>query len=136
MTRQSPLAASCLGAALSCVAPASAQALIEQPSATDVALAYPASALRDGVNGTATVACVIALNGLLDDCNIVAENPLGQEFGAAALSIMRHFRYAPTSESGERSAGMHKRLVVRFTVPNAEPAAPNASAPASHDPPP
>lgn len=114
--------------ALCLAAPASAQSLIEQPSATDVALAYPDSALESGIDGAATIACVIGQTGYLENCEVAAENPNGHEFGAAALSVMRHFRYAATTQNGERSAGMRKRLTVRFSFPA------NASEPASRDP--
>ncbi len=114
--------------ALCAAAPASAQTLMAQPSATDVALAYPERALQERVAGAATVTCVIARSGLLDQCEIVSEEPAEYEFGSAALSIMRHFRYAPVTDSGERIVGMRKRLVVRFSPPD------NSSEPASRDP--
>jgi TonB family protein len=113
---------------LCAAAPASAQSLIEQPSATDVALAYPEGALANGVDGAATVACVIGATGYLEQCEVAAENPAGYGFGAAALTVMRHFRYAATTQAGARSEGVRKRLTVRFSFPA------NSSEPASRDP--
>lgn len=129
MTGSFRIAAAAFSLALLAAAPASAQSLIAQPSATDVTLAYPESALANNISGSATVACTIGASGFLENCSLAAETPANQGFGDAAISLMRHFRYAPTLANGQRSAGAQKRLTVRFSPPET-----TSSAPVSRDP--
>jgi TonB family protein len=48
---------------------------------------YPAAARAAGVEGAASIACSRIAEGAPDACTVIAESPLGQGFGAAALRL-------------------------------------------------
>jgi TonB family protein len=56
-----------------------------QPS--DILAYYPAAAKAAGVSGSATLSCGLTQHGGLTGCKLVSEDPMGQGFGDAALSI-------------------------------------------------
>lgn len=48
---------------------------------------YPEKALEAEVTGAAVVACTINTNGGMDQCRIMAENPIGYGFGIATAAL-------------------------------------------------
>jgi len=74
--------------------------LLDHPSARDMADAYPRGALRDGVRGRVVLACRLTAEGALTDCKVAEETPSGMGFGAATLTLVPYFRWAPTYENG------------------------------------
>jgi TonB family protein len=71
---------------------------LERPSAIDVAAAYPDRAQRAQISGKAIVACRVGGDGRLYQCRVFAEAPLGEQFGAAALSLTPKFRMTPPAQ--------------------------------------
>ncbi|WP_394760482.1 TonB family protein [Phenylobacterium sp.] len=78
---------------------------------------YPATALAQGAGGVGVVECRVAGDGLLADCKILAEEPIGGPFGQAALQIASQFRMKSKTRSGETSAGRTIRLPMAFSMP-------------------
>lgn len=91
-----------------CAAPAWAQtAWVSAPTAADVAAAYPAKAKAAGVGGGVELMCTAARDGAMTDCDVLAEAPRGQGFGAAAVKL---------AESKLRAAGVNKDAEVRVAL--------------------
>jgi hypothetical protein len=87
---------------------------IEQPDGADFARWYPVEAMRDGVEGRATLDCLVADDGYLR-CLIASEEPLGRGFGEAAQQIAVRFRAAPEHE-GAPTAGKRVRRTIVFRL--------------------
>lgn len=81
----------------------------------DLARYYPNRAQAMGVEGSATLDCLVDISGRLA-CAIVAESPTGWNFGAAALRIARDYRMAPATQGGQAVQG-HYRMRVPFEIP-------------------
>jgi len=98
--------------------PAAAVVWAARPTAAQVTAAYPKQALADRLPGRATLACDVAADGALAGCAVTAEDPPGQGFGPAALSLAAAMRLEP----GHPATGERLNLPIRFTPP--EPDAP------------
>lgn len=72
-----------------CAAPGAsfAGALVFTPP-LDPAAHYPETALREGVEGRAIVACTLGSAGDLTDCVVEVEEPQGYGFAAAAIAVV------------------------------------------------
>jgi TonB family protein len=66
-----------------------------RPSFADVERAYPAAAIKDGVNGSGGLACTLRKDGSLASCTIASEAPANAGFGAGALSLAGKYRMKP-----------------------------------------
>jgi TonB family protein len=99
-------------------------AWIEKPTAADMARLYPAEAARLGVAGRATMACTIAADGRLANCEIVeaaadgdGPSALDKEFGGATLQMAKLFRMEAVSRDGVRVAGGSVKIPVLWRLP-------------------
>jgi protein TonB len=88
---------------------------LEQPTAQDFARYYPDRAKYEGVDGRATLDCLVNADGRLS-CTIVSEEPEGWGFGEATLRIARHFRIAPTTRDGTPTVGGRIRRTIRWMM--------------------
>lgn len=76
--------------------------------------AYPKGATQ---TGKAALDCVAGAGGRLLDCKVALEDPPGQGFGAAALSVVSYERIKPTDDSGASVVGRPLRTYLQFFAP-------------------
>jgi TonB family protein len=90
---------------------------LQRPNGEDFSLAYPPAAMREEVEGRATITCGVAASGLLVDCSVMSEDPPEYGFGAAALSMAFKFRMRPMTKDGIPVDGGIVRIPMRFVLP-------------------
>ena len=98
--------------------------ILKSPSPEVLAGLFPATARRAGVEGAATLECVIRRDGAFGDCVVRGENPEGLGFGGAALVAMTYYQ---VDVSGENAAQVSRRMpgiTIRFALPPAGAARP------------
>lgn len=88
---------------------------LERPGVQDFARYYPRDAYASGLEGRATLDCLVATGGLLV-CTVVSESPEGAHFGDAAIRLSRHFRIAPTTTDGTPTTGGRVRVPISFRL--------------------
>jgi TonB family protein len=88
---------------------------VAMPTGADFARYYPARAVDVKRPGDVTLICNVATDGALA-CNVGIENPVGWEFGEAALLLSRSFRMAPQTADGTPTAGATIRTTIRFRM--------------------
>lgn len=99
------------------MAPVTEPVWVRRPSGEDIALAYPAGAMRAGIEGAATLDCIATEGGTLTNCGLVTETPDGMGFGAATLKLSARFLMKPRDQQGQPVAGRPFKLVARFVLP-------------------
>jgi len=87
-----------------------------QPSADQMARAYPDRAIAGGIAGSASLNCLVLPTGAVTDCNVTRETPGGYGFGRAAQGLSRHFRVNPRTVNGA-AEGSRVNIGLRFNPP-------------------
>lgn len=90
---------------------------LSMPSARELSRAYPSRAERLGISGSATLSCTVSAQGKLNACQVVAETPAGEGFGAAALKLSTAFRMTPRTVDGQAVEGAQIRIPLLFNTP-------------------
>lgn len=89
---------------------------VKQPSPEDLRAVFPVAALRVGAKGSAVVNCLVTIQGALDDCVAVEEEPAGLGFGDAGRTLMTQVSMKPARLRGE-PAPSYVSIPVRWTEP-------------------
>jgi TonB family protein len=86
------------------------------PTGQDIASVYPPSAVAAGKGGAVLLVCQVAEKGSLDACKVQIEDPVGLEFGLAALQLAPLFKMAATAPDGSAVAGRTIRIPIMFQI--------------------
>jgi len=97
---------------------------LERPTGEEFAEHYPGVAAGLEIEGRATIACAVNLEGKLVDCEVTSEAPQGLGFGAAALAMSQSFKMRPQMQNGSPVEGGEVRIPLRFVLPATEPPPP------------
>lgn len=73
---------------------------VKIPRQEDLAAVWPQAAVRKGVDGRVMVRCVVTVEGLLNRCEVLSEDPPGLGYGAAALQLTPQFQMKPQLVNG------------------------------------
>lgn len=87
---------------------------LRQPSADQMMDAYPRRALQAGIEGSASLNCLVLPTGAVTDCNVTRET--GDGFGRAAQGLSRRFQINPRTVDGA-AEGSRVNINLRFTLP-------------------
>lgn len=87
---------------------------VEHVPASKMKAAFPKGAT---VTGKAQLGCVADKGGRLTDCKVLREDPVGQGFGAAALSVVGYERIATKDADGASTQGRTVRTTFEFLAP-------------------
>lgn len=91
---------------------------LRRPSGEEIARYYPAEAMDKSVSGRVTVLCSVLATGMLENCSVVSESPVGMGFGEAVIQMAIHeFRMKPTTSTGASVAGASVRIPVVLLAP-------------------
>lgn len=110
--------------------------LSQGPVGSDMATYYPDRAQRENVSGKAKFTCTVTVEGRLDDCYIVSEEPPGYGFGAATLKLTPTFRMKLVTNDGAPSAGRKYTGTVIWRLPEPPPVTPQDPGSPAPSPPP
>lgn len=91
---------------------------IAKPDGAAVSRAFPDLALRLAIKGRTTLSCEVAVTGDVVNCQIVSETPVGMGFGAAGLSLSKHFKMTPALENGQPVGGATVKIPLSFSPPD------------------
>ena len=91
------------------------------PSARDMIWAYPVRAALLGIEGRAVLNCDLGKDGALAKCAVEAEEPRGEEFGAAALALTTKMHAAPHCKVPTEVSARTLRIPVAFKLPPGPP---------------
>lgn len=78
---------------------------VRRPTPETIAAVYPVAAMRAGRDGSATISCDVTVEGRLDRCRVVAEDPPGMGFGGAALQLAPQLLMTPKVRGGKPVVG-------------------------------
>ena len=89
---------------------------IATPTGQDIANVYPPTAVAAGKSGAVLLDCKVATQGSLEQCQVEIEDPVGLEFGLAALELAPLFKMAAQAPDGSDTAGRTIRIPIMFSI--------------------
>ena len=72
--------------------------IVKHPTQTEVVAAWPAEAAKAGIEGSAATLCEVSRAGLISECRVIAEAPVGHGFGEALLGLSSAFGAKPVKQ--------------------------------------
>lgn len=89
---------------------------VHTPTGQDIAAVYPPTAVEAGKGGAVLLDCRVAKEGSLEACQVEIEDPVGLEFGQAALELAPLFKMSETAPDGTDTAGRRIRIPILFNI--------------------
>jgi len=89
---------------------------VRKPTGDQLMRAYPQRALDRETTGSATLSCLVRVNGSLTGCSVAQETPGGAGFGRSALSLSRYFQLSPRTVDGQAVDGARVDVTIRFNL--------------------
>lgn len=89
---------------------------VATPTGQDIANVYPPTAVQAGKSGAVLLECKVATQGSLEKCAVQIEDPVGLEFGMAALELAPLFKMAANAPDGSATAGRTIRIPIMFSI--------------------
>ena len=86
------------------------------PTGQDIADVYPPDAVTNGKGGAVLLECRVAASGGLEKCRVEIEDPVGLEFGQAAMELAPLFKMELTAPDGSAVTGRTVRIPVMFSI--------------------
>jgi TonB family protein len=77
----------------------------KKPTSADLAGVFPTAAVKAGKDGKAGIGCQVTIEGFLQNCKVLWEDPVGLGFGQAALQLAPQFRMTPKVRGGQPVPG-------------------------------
>lgn len=74
---------------------------VRKPSPQDMAGVFPKEAVKRNRDGRASIKCDVTVEGFLQNCKVVSEDPPGLGFGVAGLQLAPQFRMSPKIRGGK-----------------------------------
>jgi TonB family protein len=109
-------AVSSAGAIQAAPAPLTQVEWLATPTGQDIASVYPPTAVAAGKGGAVLLECKVEAKGSLEACRVQIEDPVGLEFGLAALQLAPMFKMASTAPDGSAVAGRTIRIPIMFQI--------------------
>jgi outer membrane biosynthesis protein TonB len=78
---------------------------LKKPTSADLAGVFPTAAIKAGKDGKAGIGCQVTVEGFLQNCKVLFEDPVGLGFGQAALQLAPQFRMTPKIRGGQPMPG-------------------------------
>lgn len=89
---------------------------VATPTGQDIANVYPPTAVEAGKSGAVLLECKVATQGSLEGCAVQIEDPVGLEFGMAALELAPLFKMSANAPDGSATAGRKIRIPIMFSI--------------------
>ena len=94
---------------------------VRKPTSDDLAAALPTKALREAKAGRAVITCQVTIDGFLERCTVLSENPEGYGFGAAALQLTPQFKMSPMMRGGKAVPGGEVTIPINWDMSGVRP---------------
>ena len=89
---------------------------VRKPTGDQLLRAYPSRALERDITGSATLSCLVRVDGSLTGCSVASESPGGAGFGRSAMSLSRYFQLSPRTVDGQAVDGARVNVTIRFNL--------------------
>jgi hypothetical protein len=89
--------------------------ITRMPTSLEIAYVYPRTAFQNHIGGSATIECGIGADAANQACRVVAETPVDQGFGTAALLLVPYMEFDRSAQA--RGGQTSVRFTIAFTIP-------------------